>query len=114
MKNTLLIACIAAGITILPANANGQNIPKRIDCEGEYAGHLQGTDARGTNIWWSFTSEIVRTDLSGRVLASCDAPSHQGDLCVKGDTLYVAVNCGSFNTEDKGLSFVYSFDAETL
>ena len=113
MKNKLLIACIGTGVSILSA-AGGPEVPKRIDCEGEYAGHLQGTDARGTNIWWSFTSKIVRTDLSGKVLASCDAPNHQGDLCVKGDTLYVAVNRGRFNTEDKGLSFVYSFDAVTL
>jgi hypothetical protein len=33
---------------------------------------------------------------------------------VKGDTLYVAVNLGRFNTETKGNSFVYSYDARTL
>ena len=85
-----------------------------IACEGEYAGHLQGTDAVGTNIWWSFTKKLVRTDLSGRVLASRSAPSHQGDLCVKGGTLYVAVNLGRFNTYTGGVSFVMSYDAMTL
>lgn len=101
----LLIGCI-------PAFA--LEAPSSIKCEGSYGGHLQGTDARGTNIWWSFTKTIVRTDLSGRVLASCDALPHQGDLCVKGDTLYVAVNRGRFNTETEGESYVYSFDAMTL
>ena len=86
----------------------------RIVCEGKYGGHLQGTDASGTNIWWSFTKTLVRTDLSGKVLASQDAPSHQGDLCVKGDTLYVAVNRGRFNTYTGGVSFVMSYDAMTL
>ena len=83
-------------------------------CEGTYRGHLQGTDAVGSNIWWSFTSKLVRTDLSGKVLASQDAPVHQGDLCVKGDTLYVAVNLGRFNTETGGVSYVTSYDAMTL
>ena len=85
-----------------------------IVCEGKYGGHLQGTDAAGTNIWWSFTKTLVRTDLSGKVLASQDAPSHQGDLCVKGDTLYVAVNRGRFNTYTGGVSYVMSYDAMTL
>ena len=96
------------------ADTVASELPAKIKCEGVYGGHLQGTDAQGTNIWWSFTKKIVRTDLTGRVLASCDAPSHQGDLCVKDDTLYVAVNRGRFNTETAGVSFVYSFDAVTL
>ena len=57
---------------------------------------------------------LVRTDLSGKVLASQDAPSHQGDICVKGDTLYVAVNLGRFNSYTGGVSFVMSYDAMTL
>ena len=96
------IACAATGET------------GNIVCEGKYGGHLQGTDAVGTNIGWSFTKTLVRTDLSGKVLASQNAPSHQGDLCVKGDTLYVAVNRGRFNTYTGGVSFVMSYDALTL
>ena len=112
MKKILLSALW--GMMVSVQSVVAQETPETINCEGVYAGHLQGTDARGNDIWWSFTTMIVRTDLSGRVLASCKAPSHQGDLCVKGDTLYVAVNRGKFNTEDKGLSFVYSYDANTL
>ena len=111
MKVSTFVAGVVLGVF---AHAGIAGLPVEIKCEGSYEGHLQGTDARGTNIWWSFTKKIVRTDLSGHVLASCDAPSHQGDLCVKGDTLYVAVNCGRFNTETNGKSFVYSFDAMTL
>lgn len=111
MKLNMLTAGLALAAFSQTAAAEP---PAKIQCEGVYGGHLQGTDARGTNIWWSFTKKIVRTDLSGRVLASCDAPSHQGDLCVKDDTLYVAVNRGRFNTETAGVSFVYSFDAVTL
>jgi hypothetical protein len=114
MKNMKLRALVAGAVVGVLAHAGIAGLPATIKCEGSYGGHLQGTDARGTNIWWSFTKKIVRTDLSGRVLASCDAPSHQGDLCVKGDTLYVAVNRGRFNTETKGDSYIYSFDAVTL
>lgn len=100
-------------VTVGSVDENAR-IPKTIKCKGLHEGHLQGVDAQGTNIWWSFTRKIVRTDLDGNVLASCFARSHQGDLCVKGDTLYVAVNHGSFSKENKGNSFVYSFDAMTL
>lgn len=111
MKMNVLAVGVALAAIV---HAGTAEIPSAIKCKGSYNGHLQGTDAKGTNIWWSFTKKIVRTDLSGAVLASCDAPSHQGDLCVKGDTLYVAVNRGKFNTETKGNSFVYSFDSMTL
>lgn len=57
---------------------------------------------------------IICEGAHGRILASCCAPSHQGDLCVKGDTLYVAVNHGRFNRETMGDGFVYSYDAMTL
>jgi hypothetical protein len=111
MKLKMFVAGIALCII---GSVAAVEAPAKIVCEGAYGGHLQGTDSDGSNIWWSFTKKIVRTDLSGRVLASCDAPSHQGDLCVKGDTLYVAVNLGRFNTETKGDSYVYSYDAMTL
>lgn len=114
LMKKILLSAIASAMVALQSFAAEQSASKVIKCEGEYAGHLQGTDARGNDIWWSFTTMIVRTDLAGRVLASCKAPGHQGDLCVKGDTLYVAVNRGKFNTEDKGSSFVYSYDANTL
>ena len=107
-----LFVATAAAALFAPAAEKGKT--DEIVCGGQYRGHLQGTDAAGTNIWWSFTTKLVRTDLSGRVLASRDVPSHHGDLCVKGDTLYVAVNHGRFNSETGGKSFVMSYDALTL
>ena len=113
-KNAARIGCLAFS---LAASFIVRAAPKdagSIVCEGKYGGHLQGTDAVGTNIWWSFTRKLVRTDLSGKVFATQNAPRHQGDLCVKGDTLYVAVNRGRFNTYTGGVSFVMSYDAMTL
>ena len=88
--------------------------PDEIVCEGVYDGHLQGTDAAGTNVWWSFTKTLVRTDLSGRILASRSVAHHHGDLCVNGDLVYVAVNIGRFNSEKRGVSCVIAYDAMTL
>lgn len=85
-----------------------------IVCEGAYEGHVQGVDTDGTNIWWSFTSVLVRTDLSGHVLARTDAPRHQGDLCIRGNRLYVAVNRGKFNQITGGISEVMAYEASTL
>ena len=48
--------------------------PGDIVCAGTYGGHLQGTDAVGTNIWWSFTKTLVRTDLSEKVQPRRDKP----------------------------------------
>ncbi|MCQ2392903.1 MAG: hypothetical protein MJ249_01335 [Kiritimatiellae bacterium] len=76
----------------LPARAGVEEIV----CEGAYGGHLQGVCTDGTNIWWSFTVEIVKTDLSGKVLVSRKARSHQGDLCVKDGVVYVAAINGKF------------------
>lgn len=85
-----------------------------IVCEGAYGGHLQGVCTDGTNIWWSFTVEIVKTDLAGKVLTTRKARSHQGDLCIKDGVVYVAANHGRFNTENQADSWVESYDAKTL
>ena len=88
--------------------------PEKIVCAGDYGGHLQGVATDGENIYWSFTVAVVKTDLSGNILASRKAPSHQGDMCYKDGVVYVAVNRGRFNTETRGVSQVTAYDAKTL
>jgi hypothetical protein len=93
------------------------NLPderRMVRCEGEYDRHLQGVTTDGTDLFWSFTTRILRTDKKGKILAACDAPSHQGDLCVKDGVVYVAVNRGRFNQENEAVSEVSSYDAKTL
>lgn len=94
--HSLMAAAVCAATVSLHA------VPDRIALEGDYPPHLQGVCTDGTNIWWSHTVELVRTDLKGKVLAHAKRlKSHHGDLCVVGGTLYVAVNHGKFNTEDQ-------------
>lgn len=85
-----------------------------VTCPGEYRGHLQGIATDGQRIYWSFTSALVSTDMTGQMLKSVPVRSHHGDLCHHQGKLYVAVNFGRFNTEDKADSHVYVYDAETL
>ncbi|MBP5319878.1 MAG: hypothetical protein J6334_02735 [Kiritimatiellae bacterium] len=86
-----------------------------IVCGGSYpVGHLQGTATDGEAIYWPFTGKIVKSDLTGRVLAETDQPQHQGDLCVVGETLYVAVNRGFFNRETGAVSEVWAYATKDL
>lgn len=89
---------------------------QEIPCPGAYCGHLQGiaTDEE-QNIYWSFTVAIVKTDRTGRILKTVEAPSHQGDLTYVDGKVYVAVNLGKFNQEPgQADSWVYVFDAKEL
>ena len=111
IKPILGCALVAAAVTVAMGGVAG----KRIDSEGDYPPHLQGVCTDGTSIWWSHTVELVRTDLKGKVLAHAKGlRSHHGDLCIVDGTLYVAVNHGQFNTENKADSWVYAYKGDDL
>ena len=83
-----------------------------IRCEGAYPMHLQGisTDQK-KSIYWSFTNEMVRTDLKGKVLNRVKVLNHHGDLCYVDGKIYVAVNLGKFNRppgQEDSWVFVYN------
>lgn len=87
-----------------------------IICEGDYKHHLQGVCTNDIDaVYWSFTTDLVKTDLSGTVTASVPVANHHGDLCFHKGRLYVAVNLGKFNDPDGNAdSWVYVYDAESL
>ena len=88
----------------------------KINCEGDYPHHLQGVCTNHKHaIYWSFTTELVKTNRQGKVLKKIPVANHHGDLCFHQGKIYVAVNLGSFN-DPKGNadSWVYVYDAETL
>jgi len=88
---------------------------RSVVCEGSYAHHLQGICVDDAAIYWSFTTTLVKTDLSGRVLKKVPVANHHGDLCFHNGRLYVAVNLGRFNDpQGNADSWVYVYDAETL
>ncbi len=88
---------------------------KPITCQGAYRHHLQGFDLNQNAIYWSYTTQLVKTDRAGKLLKKIPVPNHHGDLCVHKDRVYVAVNLGKFN-DPKGNadSWVYVYDADDL
>lgn len=87
-----------------------------IACEGRYQHHLQGIcqDPQG-NLFWSFTTTLVKTDGGGHRLKQIPVDNHHGDLCFHDDKVYVAVNLGRFNDpQGNADSWVYEYRAEDL
>ena len=86
-----------------------------VTCEGMYPRHLQGICADKEAIYWCFTTQLVKTDLNGKLLTKVPVASHHGDLCFHDRKLYVAVNLGKFN-DPKGNadSWVYVYNANDL
>ena len=108
-----LVAATGTGKAELSLAADA--LPRKIVCAGSYGGHLQGVATDGHRLYWSFTTEVVSTDLCGRILATTGrVPSHHGDLCVKDGIVYVAVNLGRFNQMNAGCNEVRAYDAATL
>ncbi|MDG2128096.1 MAG: hypothetical protein P8K08_08885 [Fuerstiella sp.] len=87
-----------------------------VECEGNYQHHLQGVCTNKVDaIYWSFTTELVKTDRSGRMLTKIPVANHHGDLCFTRNRIYVAVNHGRFNDPDGNAdSWVYVYSGETL
>src|SRR5690242_11007540 len=87
-----------------------------VACEGAYPHHLQGVCTNeNDSIYWSFTTKLVKTDRTGKVVKVVDVANHHGDLCFHEGKIYVAVNFGKFN-DSKGNadSWVYVYDASDL
>ncbi|QEG42289.1 hypothetical protein [Roseimaritima ulvae] len=87
-----------------------------VACEGDYQHHLQGvcTDLHD-QLYWSFTTELVKTNAQGQLLKKVHVPNHHGDLCYREGKVYVAVNLGKFNDpQGNADSWVYVYDADSL
>lgn len=112
MYSLILLApaiALAAGTADEPAHYHN------VACQETYPHHLQGVCVDKQHIYWSFTTQLVKTDLDGKVLKKIPVANHHGDLCHVGGKLYVAVNLGKFN-DPKGNadSWVYEYDAKEL
>ena len=86
-----------------------------IECEGIYGGHLQGVATDGRFIYWSHTVQLVKTDLTGKVMHRLDVASHHGDLTYHDGKVFVAVELGSFNRPPgESDPWVYVYDGASL
>jgi hypothetical protein len=90
-----LAALALAAVVVAPAAQAGTadrhgkparplpTLPKHVDGGAWPTSHLQGAavDARRGEIYWSFTQQLVRTDLKGNVLGTVEGlTGHLGDL----------------------------------
>ena len=89
-------------------------MPRKVELEHKsFQGHVQGVCTDGTNIYWSMTYDLVKTDLAGRELARYSDKVHLGDLCWRRGRIYVGVN----RMMEKGVrrgDEVWVFDPERL
>lgn len=86
-----------------------------IECDTLHPFHCQGVANDGRAIYWSFSTELVKTDLSGKTLGKYVMPGgHMGDLCVHAGKVFVGMNMGSAADGARVGDEVWVFDAETL
>ncbi len=122
--NHFIITVLTAGILFSCSHSDKnkfdietlKNIPDAIKYERNYDGHLQGmaTDFNDF-LFWSHTTQLVKTDLKGTVLKVVDVPTHHGDLDYYEGKIYVAVNLGKFNEEPgQEDSWVYVYEPDEL
>ena len=108
-----LSALVLAVLSTAPLSA--APTPAAVTCEGRYEKHLQGVCTDAGSIYWSFTTQLVKTDRNGKLQKAIPVANHHGDLCHVDGKLYVAVNLGAFNdAKGNANSWVYVYDAATL
>jgi hypothetical protein len=113
------ISALALALALLASStciADGKLKFGDVECEGDYQHHLQGVCTNDADaIYWSFTTEFVKTDLRGRAQKTVPVANHHGDVCFHDGKVYVAVNLGRFNDPDGNAdSWVYVYSADTL
>lgn len=84
-------------------------------CEGTYDGYLQGVATDGESLYWSHTTRLVKTDLTGKISHPITVLDNHGDLTWQDGNVYVAVEFGEFNEPPcKTDSWVYFYDDARL
>lgn len=107
-----VVGWVSTGVAALPA-------VDEISLEGEYAGHLQDVWYDGSNaIYWAHTVDLLKTDLTGKVLKHAKVKGHHAGIELKDGKLYVAVcemqgNTGGKTTPECFVT-IGEYDAETL
>lgn len=113
MKTTFALLTFLLLFTAIVARADDFHA---VTCAGAYPHHLQGVCTNQKDaLNWCFTTKLVKTDRSGKVVKLVDVANHHGDLCFHQGKLYVALNLGKFNDpQGNADSWVYVYDAGDL
>ena len=110
------VATVTLAMTLMSSLGWAAFPPTDVHCGGDYQHHLQGVCTNEVDtLYWSFTTDLVKTDSEGKLLNRITVPNHHGDLTYHDGKIYVAVNLGKFNREEgHARSWVYVYDAEKL
>ena len=86
-----------------------------IVCEkNDFRGHLQGIVSDSSGIYWSFYDAVIKTDYTGRVIASVKVPRHTGDPCIAEGRIYVPIMLYDRKDIERegGTGWVYVYDTD--
>ena len=75
--------------------------PPVVACEGTFPHHLQGICVDQQALYWSFTTRLVKTDRSGKLLKQIPVANHHVDLSYYYGKIIVYVNLGR-NKDTRG------------
>ena len=125
LSRRTVLGVMPAVLLSLPLVATAQAIPPTplqvaavsgIPLSGVYPGHLQGVCTNDRDaIYWSMTTNLVKTDVAGNIIRQIAVPTHHGDLCHVAGKIYVAVNLGLFNdAQMRSDSWIYVYDGDDL
>ncbi len=119
-----LLAALPASLAIRPRRAAAQSAEtplqimaaSGVTLSGVYPGHLQGVCTNDRDaLYWSMTTHLVKTDVSGNIVRKVAVPSHHGAPCHLDGKVYVAVNLALFNDAQKRAdSWIYVYDGGDL
>lgn len=115
IKYLTLLLSVAVSSSAMATDVETASLFHDVQCEGTYPHHLQGICVDKQFIYWSFTTQLVKTNSDGRVLQKTAVANHHGDVCHMDGRVYVAVNLGKFNDPDGNAdSWVYVYDSQDL
>lgn len=105
---------IAAGAVVSSVEAKSLAYDS-IRCDGKWPYHCQGVATDGKNIYWSFTTVLVKTDLTGKTQTTFRIDrGHMGDLCFHDGKVFVGINNASAPDGTRVGDEVWEFDSVTL
>ena len=91
------------------------DLDRTIECDSLHPYHCQGVATDGAHLYWSFSTELAKTDLTGKTLAVYKMKAgHMGDLCVHDGKIYMGMNMGSARDGTRVGDEVWVFDPKDL
>ena len=79
-----------------------------------WCGHVQGMCVSSNAMYFSYHTQILKTDWYGRTLATVDTEPHGGDICIWNGRLYTGDVYRAKVEGEKNHARISVYDAETL